>query len=269
MDRLNLEITVDPTLPNVVEGAVSFETGSPTTSLHVYGPNRPLLSFFEDLISGAPMPLLFATHKIAGPHTIVAATLFFCRDLAIHGATPGFVYLVDLAHHVGDTMLAHSPDDMARFLRGLSSFFPEGLSRQEQGQRLTSAMQWVRAYILEGTTPNLGPYSSEYPKTLDTGTNGFVIAEGVASRLSWEQLFREGWLRGFVLEPGAGTHHILAARKSHLVGFDLERAVPILDELETLSGNRPGWKVEGNYLASPPQGTTVEIKYITEVFLRS
>lgn len=261
MNDLNLEIVIDPNLPPVVEGAVTFDTGAQGTGLHVYA---TLLPFFEDLISGAPMPLRFAVHGISGAHTVIAATLFFSRDIALHPATPGLVYLADLAHRMGDPMLAHAPSDVARFFRGLKSLFPARLSKKEQGDRLVTAMQWVRAYVLEGSLPDLGPQSVAV-QVLDVGTNGFVIAEGKASKGAWDTLFRTGHLRGFIIEPPG---HVLAARKSVWATFDLEGAVPILNELENHSGGQAGWKIEGDYLASPPSGTSIPLKYLTEVFLR-
>jgi hypothetical protein len=269
---LQLQVVVDPELPPLVEGAVSFETGSTERRLHVYGPGAvgPLVAFFEDLIVGAPMPLVFATHKVAGPHTVVAATLFFCRELAIHPATPGLVYAVDLAHRFGDAMLAHVDADLARFLRGLHGYFPAGLSKRAQGERLATAMQWVRVYIVEGDLPNLGTRPEEV-RVLDVGTNGFVLAETQTPSVeAWETLYRAGHIRGVVVGPQEGDFRtILCARKSSQVGFDLERIAPVLDELERLSGGEPGWSMVGNYLHSPAQGSAVLLSHILEVLLHT
>lgn len=268
---LQLQVIIDPELPPVVEGAVSFETGSLELGLHVYGPGRvgPLAAFFEDLISGAPMPLTFVMHRISGPHSVVAATLFFCRDVAVLPSTVGLVYVVDLAHRIGDAALAHADTELARFLRGLASYFPRGLSKREQGERLSTAMQWVRAYLTEGSLPNLGP-RAEAVDVLDLGTNGFVLAQGEPTVGSWEALYRSGYLRGAVISPHADGdfRKVLVARKTRQVGFDLERAVPILDELERLSGGTPGWRLQGDYLYSPEDGTTILLKYLVEVLLR-
>jgi len=264
VDSLNLEITLDPSLPCVVEGAVSYDMGAQSTGLHIYGPPSPLVSFFEDLISGTSMPLRFATHRISNPHTVLAATLFFSRDIALHSSLPAMVYLVDLEYRKGEAMLAHAPSDLARFLRGLKSFFPAQLPKREQGERLVTAMQWVRAYVLEGTLPDMGPRQSSV-QLLDVGSNGFVIAEGNTTKDTWDMLFRAGHLKGFVV---SSRGEVIAARKSKAVGFDLEGAAPILDELERHSESKEGWILDGDYLRSPPSGSAITLQHLTEVFLR-
>jgi len=269
---IKLEILIDPKLPPVVPGAVSFETGSETLALHVYGPGRvgPLLAFYEDLISGAPMPLVFATKRVSGPHTVLAATLFFDRYLAIHPATPGVVYSVDAASRLGDTIFGHLEPSLSRFLRGVALYFQPSMSRQEAGQRLATAMGWMRSYLVDGTLPSLGPVIPSI-RVLDTGTNGFVLASSPRpGPEAWESLYRDGYLRGILIgdEESQGLRYVLAARKSFQVGFDLERLTPILNELEQLSGGMPSWSILGNYLASPPDGSTISLQYLVEVFLR-
>jgi hypothetical protein len=267
---LQLQVVIDPDLPPVTEGAVSFETGALETGPLVYGPGRvgPLVAFFEDLVSGLPMPLVFAMHGVSGPHSVVAATLFLRRDLAIHPLTPSLVYAVDLVYRLGDPMLAHVEPDLSRFLRGMKSYFPGGLSKREQGGRLSTAVQWVSSYLTQGSLPNLGP-QPESVGILDVGTNGFVLACGKPSVEGWETLYRNGYLKGAIVSQSDGDYRqVLVARKTFGVGFDLERATTILNELETLSGSLPGWRLQGNYLYSPPDGSTILLTYLTEVLLR-
>lgn len=270
MEPLKLELTIDPKLPPQVEGAISFETGG-EPFLHVYGPGRPgpLACFYEDLASGAPMPLVFATKRVNGPHTVVAAALFLDRELVLQPATPGFVYAVDLAYRMGDGMLAHVDPALAQFLRGLAAFFPKSLSKAEQGKRLATGVQWVREILTKGVFPNIGP-TPRNVRVLDVGSNGFVIASSAkVDPEAWETLFRWGNLRGVLLgEETQGLRPVLAARKTKTVGFDLERLVPILDELEQLAGGEPGWNLDGNYLASPRDGSTILTSHLVEVFLR-
>lgn len=271
MTAIKLEVLIDPKLPPVVPGAVSFETGAERLGLHVYGPGRvgPLLSFYEDLISGAPMPLVFATKRVSGPHTVLAATLFFDRDLAIHPATPGVVYAVDAASRLGDTIFGHLEPSLSRFLRGVESYLPASLSKQEQGQRLATAMGWMRSYLVDGTLPSLGPVIP-HVRVLDTGTNGFVVASSPRpGPEAWESLYRDGYLRGILVgEEAQGLRPTLVARKSLQVGFDLERLVPIFNELEQFSGGMPWWQVRGNYLSPPLDGSTISLQYMIEVLLR-
>ena len=270
MEALKLELTIDPSLPPCVEGAISFETGG-DPGRYVYGRGRPgpLLCFFEDLISGMPMPLIFATKRVSGPHTVIAAALFLDREIAVHPGAPALVYAVDLVHRLGDPMYAHLDPNLAQFLRGLAGFFSSGISKAEQGTRLATAVQWVRDYLATGDLPSIGTWVP-YVRVLDVGTNGFVVATSRrVCREAWESLYRWGHLRGVLVgEEETGLRPILAARKSLSVGFDLERFVPILDELEQLSGGGTGWALDGNYLASPRDGTTILVQHIVDVFLR-
>jgi hypothetical protein len=165
-------------------------------------------------------------------------------------------------------MLAHMDVDLSRFLRGLKSYFPSNLSKRDQGERLSTAVQWVVEYITQGTLPNLGP-QPEAVEVLDVGSNGFVLARGNPSVESWETLCRQGHLKGAIIGATDGDFRkVLVARKSLAVGFDLERAVIILDEMERLSGSHPGWALQGDYLYSPPEGTTILLSYLTEVLVR-
>jgi len=276
MGQLQLEVLIDPELPPRVEEAVSFETGG-QKRLHVYGPptipgihqGGALLTFFEDLIAGAPMPLVFAMRRVTGSHAVTAAALFLDRTLVMCPATVGFVYIVDLVSRMGDSVLGHVEPSLAQFLRGLAAYFPDGLSKMEQGERLSTAIQWVRSYLLEGTLPNIGPVAP-HVRVLDVGTNGFVLAS--TPRIGpegWETLFRWGHLRGILLgDEDKGLRPVLAARKGRQVGYDLERLVPLLDELEQLSGALPGWVVQGNYLSSPPDGSAVLLEHLIQVFLQ-
>lgn len=242
---LRCDVIVDPSLPDKVSGSISFDTGA-DPGLHVYGVTHvgPLMSFYEDLIVGLPMPLTFATHRVNGPHTVVAAALFLDRQLALLASTPGFVYLVDLVCRFGDPMLAHADPQVARFIRGLYSNFPLHLTQQQQGNRLKTAVQWVRDYLLTGELPNLGAHSPEVT-IQDRGSNGFVVAETKGNTvLAWETLFRLGFLKGFVV----GDRQVTAARKNVAVGFDLERLSVTLNQMQGHNGM--AWTLKGDYLGT-------------------
>ena len=135
-----------------------------------------LTRFFEDLICGAPLPLNLATHEIRGPDTILAITLFLNRDLALNPATLGLVYGVDLVHRYGPSMLAHLDPTIAGFLRSFNKFFPETLSKIDRGERIGTAVQWIREYLIDGRIPNIGNPLPEI-RVLNVGTNGFVLAD--------------------------------------------------------------------------------------------
>lgn len=268
--ELRLEVIVDPALPPVVEGAVSFETGASELGLHVYGPPSPLQAFYEDLISGAPMPLVFAAKGVSGPHTALAAALFMDRTLVLHPSTVGFVYLVDLYSRIGDAALAHTDPSVAHFLSGVRSVF-RTTSRDELGRQLSLAVNWFRDHLLEGSVPNLGGTQS-VPDVLDVGSNGFVLAWAKApSRLAWESLFRWGHLKGVLIgDPNKeGFRDVIIARKTVKVGFELERVHVVLNELESLAGNTLKWNLEGNYLCSPFGGSAILIRHVVNVLVRS
>ncbi len=203
-------VRIEPGLPPVVPEALSFETGASRAQaadpdLHVYehhgegfGQADPgaLTSFFEDLILGRPMPLVFATPGINGLDTLVALSLFLHRDMAIAPSMAGFVADVDLVHRRGLALLGHVEEARGRFFRLLSGYISPGLSKRELGERLGTAVAWIRAYVMTGELPDLG---RSWPSVdvLKVGTGGFVLAESAGSLLEgWVALYRQGFLKG-------------------------------------------------------------------------
>jgi len=281
--ELTFQVLVDATHPSVREDVISFETGASRAqtqdpALFAYehhgpefGPGDPgaLTRFYEDLVLGVPLPLTMALREVSRVDTVVAVALFLYRDLPVHPTTPGFVAAVDLIHRRGPSFLGHVGADLARFLQGLEMFFTPSLSKEERGERLGVAAQWIRGYILEGVLPNLGPRAPEV-RVLDVGTNGFVLAESIRPGVeAWSELYRQGHLRGVLLGPLKGESRVVqASKKSERVPFDLFRAAVVLNELETLGGGDPSWKVEGLTLFSPEDGTDLLVSYLLEVFLR-
>lgn len=282
MQELHLNVVVDSTFPAVIPGAVAFETGA--TQAEVEDPSSfayehhgegftssssgALTRFFEDLIRGAPMPLTFATHRIAGIDTVVAAALFLQRDLAIHPGMPGLVIATDLVHRHGPSMLGHVDADLVGLFTVLRDYFPDGISKQEMGDRLSSGVQWVRDFLVGGTTPQVNRVV--VPRIIDIGSDGFVLADSDNPSLeAWVELFRRGHLRGVLLGPDrGGFRSVVAARKSPRVNFDLARAQLFLNELEIASGGNAEWRVEGEFLFGPAQGSLVLPSHMVQVFLR-
>lgn len=281
--ELTFQVLVDPSHPPITEGAVSFETGASKAQTQDpdsfayehhgpdFGPQDPgaLTRFYEDLVLGTPMPLTMALREVSKIDTLVAVALFLHRDLPVHPSTPGLVAAVDLIHRRGPALLGHVGADLARFLQGLEMFFAPRLSKEERGERLGTAAQWVRGFILDGELPNMGPIAPSV-RVLDMGTNGFVLAESERPGVeAWSELYRQGFLRGVVLGPQDGDFRLVqASKKSERVPFDLTRAALLLNELEGLTGGTPSWQVEGLTLFSPPEGTTLLVNYLLEVFLR-
>ena len=275
-------MVIDPTVPSLVKDAISFETGASRTEASepfVYehhgedftsSDSGALTRFHEDLILGTPLPLTFATRSIGGIDTLVAIALFLHRDLAVHPGTPGLVTAVDLIHRRGAPFLGHVEVDFARFLRGLKDYFPPGASKQEVGERIATATQWVRDYVLDGNLPNIGPRVTK-PRVIEVGTNGFVFAEAKKPSVdAWADLYRLGFLRGFIIGPeDRDFRHVVASRKSDRVSFNLQQAEIHLNELERASGGDPSWKVaDGAFLLSPPDGSLILVSHMLGVFLR-
>ncbi len=284
--QLEFNAKIDPTLPAVVPDAISFETGASRKQagdpdLFVYehhgvdfGPADPgaLTSFFEDMILGRPLPLVFATHQVRDLDTIVAMALFFQRTLAIHPAMPGFVACVDLVHRRGPAMLGHIEPNLGRFFLLLRTVFPEkGLSKRELGERIATAIRWITEY-LDGGPPALGiPWPSV--RVLDVGTDGFVVAE-TSGHLpgGWVELYRKGHLRGLLIGPDIeGRRKVLIARKSPTVSFDLSTAAEVFNEMERAMGELPEWRLAGSpstWLWGPERGTLLRVGQMLELLKR-
>lgn len=284
MSALTLAVLVDKDLPPIVEGAISFETGASVEQvrdvrLHAYEhhgvqfrPDAPgaLVRFYEDLLLGRPLPLKFATRSIADFDTLFAIALFLHRDLAVEPSAPSTFATVDTAHRLGFPYIAHLDPDFGRFLSRVRAYFPPGLSKREQGERMATAVGWVSDYIRKGALPHVGG-SYPMPRVLDVGTNGFVLAQGQDPLIdAWASLYREGYLRGVVLGPdrGDGRRRVLAARKSPYMEFDLVRAATHLNDAERAMGELPAWKADSLWLHGPQDGTLLLPTHLMEVLLR-
>jgi hypothetical protein len=280
MEDLQFQVIVDPGQPALIDNTICFETGARSSQV---GPmvyehhgedfsmrsTGALTQFFEDLICGTPLPLTFTTHEVKGPDTILAITLFLNRDLALNPATLGLVYGVDLVHRFGPSMLAHLDPTIAGFLRSFNKFFPDTLSKIDRGERIGTAVQWVREYLIDGRIPNIGSPLPDV-RVLDIGTNGFVLAEtSKPSVEAWETLYRLGHLRGVLIgDPIEDSRHILCSRKSERAWPNLSHCIPFLNDLDTISGGVSGWRMEGDFIHSPTVGTKILVSHLLEVFLR-
>lgn len=280
---LEFRIIIEPRCAPVIDGVLTYEAGASREqasdpALHVYEHHGPefgqadpgaLTSFFEDLILGRPMPLVFCTPAIQDVDTLFAIALFLHRELAITPSMPGLVGQVDLVHRRGLPVLGHVGQDFALFLRLLRAYFPVGLSKIDMGARLGTAVQWIREYALQGTLPATGRPFAE-ARVLQRGTDGLVVAETAGDLLeAWVTLFSNGHLRGLLVGPERdGRRRVLGARKSFFCSFDLALAARLLNEVEAAMGEKPAWKAEGDWLWGPPVGTAILVPHIVEVLLR-
>lgn len=286
---MELNVRIEKGLSQIVPDAISYETGLSKSQLEdpsilAYEHHGPefsasdkgaLPSFYEDLILGRPMPTTLATPKIQDIDTILTIALFLHRDLATHPDTASLVYIVDFVHRLGLPALAHLNDKLARFFSSLRTYFPEkGLSQRETSERVQNAVTWIREYVYNGTLSILAPVPPTGVRILDQGTTGFVVAadEGSGSLYDgWVELYRLGFLRGILMKKATEPrNHVLIARKSLFLPFDLEKAAHILNQMERAMGELPDWKVSGDklWLWGPEDGTLILLQHINEVLVR-
>lgn len=279
---LEFRVIIEPKLEPVLENTLTFETGASREqvadpALYAYehhgvefGQTDPgaLTSFFEDLILGRPMPLTFATRSVKDIDTLFAIALFLHRDLAIAPAMPGLIAQVDLVHRRGLPVLGHVGPDLAAFFRLLRAYIPAGLSKSDMGERLATAVGWIRDCVLHGSFPTPGkPFAAA--RVLDVGSDGFVVAETAGDMLeAWVTLFSRGHLRGLLVSERGARRRVLIARKSHFCAFDIGLAARLLNEMESAMGEKPEWRVEGDWLWGPRAGTTIFVPHLVEVLVR-
>jgi hypothetical protein len=279
---LRLELVLDPTLPPVTPGVVSFETGASFADVadpsnHAYEheglgflPTCPgaLTRLYEDLTYGVALPLVFACHPPRDADAVVAAALFLDRELVMHPAVPGLVAGVDLVHRYGPTMGGQVDEDIYRFVRLVREHVCVPLSRPELGERLRDAIGWVRDYVA-GCPPHLGP-PLPASRVVEVGSGGFVVAESTyPSPEAWVGLYRLGFLRGVLFGPElVGRRRVVVSRKSSHVPFDLAKAEALLNEVERLEGGDPSWRLGAPFLNGPPSGTLLPPARVVEILVR-
>lgn len=231
-----------------------------------------LTTFYTELLLGKALPLKFVIPRISGLDSLLGMALFLNRDNLLQPKTPGLVMLVDLAVKYGPQMLSHADADLTNFLVFLESSVvqeADKLSKTELGERLSSAIGWIRDYLVDDRLPHLGPTQAEV-KVIDVGSNGFVLATtpGDAEE-AWFELFRMGHLRGVILGPDKnGRRDVFACRKSLLVDFDVRRAAFLLTEVEQAFEGSGEWLATDRSVKSPEGGTILSVANMLEVFLR-
>lgn len=269
MPELQYKVVLDSEAPTELKESVGFGEFEAADELSVVYGVEDLIQFHKDLILGRPLPLTFVAKGIQNLGTFVALLLFLQRDLAIHPAVPGFVVAVSLYDSYGVSGLAHVDRDLSRLLKALRSILvvpPKG--SDNQSTTLTNAVSLCRDYLLNGRLPNL-KVEGDPPAVLERGTNGFVVARTTSDLLeSWEELYRQGYLRGVVLRSsGADRWDVLAARKSLFVGFDLIKAASALNDAEVAMGEPVGWSTDGFWLSSPDGGTLLLPSMVLQILL--
>lgn len=270
MEELRLQVVLDKSVESEVEGVVAFGDFQPK------GPN-PLTAiysvdethrFYQDLILGRPLPLVLVTRNLETMGVLLAITLFLHRDLAINPALPGFLSAVNLMDAHGVAGLAHVDRDLASFLKFVRTYLTQTSDKVQVA--LGTAVGFLHAYISEGLKPSLPP-EPEPPRVVDRGTDGFVFATSLHAELllGWEELYRQGFLRGVLMhQEGGDRWHVLAARKSLYLSFDLKKAASLLNDVELALGEPQEWVTDGHWLRGPEEGTLILPSALLQVFLR-
>lgn len=228
--------------------------------------------FFRDLIFGRPFPLTLVTRSLDNLGVLLAVTLFLHRDLAIRPEIPGLFAASNLMDSCGTAGLAHVDRDLSKFLRLIRKLYISAPTKSDQQRALETAVGWLRTYILEGSFPALPP-DSEPPRIVDRGTDGFVFATSfnMDLLLGWEELYRQGALRGVLMHQAAvntDRWHVLAARKSPFLSFDLTKGAALLNEAEAAMDEPREWVTDGLWLRGPLGGTLILPSLLLQVFLR-
>lgn len=272
MDEVQFQVVIDPELGREVAGVAAFgdfQLKADAESGVVY-PSSGLEGFYNDLLLGRPIPLVLASRGIHTVGQLLIVTLFLHRDLALHPRTGSLVAAVDRVDRLRVIGLAHIESDLCRFFKLLSGFLPPKLGRKKQQERLTTAVGWLREYIVEGRFPALPPQPPE-PKILDTGSRNFVVAETQGKGTlddGWVTLFRQGFLWGLLCTPAReGRRRVLGGRKSAWVPLSLGQMVSGLNEAESAMGEPAEWAADEVWLQGPEGGTLLPIEAIVKVFI--
>lgn len=267
MDELRFQVVLDKDVERKVLGVVAFgdfETDDDTLGTAIY---QDVATFFRDLILGRPLSLTFVAKELETFGTILAITLFLHRDLAIHQDTPAFLAATNLADH-GIIGLAHIERDLSAFFKFIRQYLA---SAKNQKQALESVVGWVRDYIQEKRLPP-STQAKDLPRILDVGTDGFVLASYDGPNLleGWEELFRQGHLRGVVIQSCEENRwRVIGARKSGYLSLDLGKAAEAFNEAERAMGEPAEWQVQGNWLLGPPGGTYLTVAALLKVMVRA
>jgi hypothetical protein len=271
---VELYVAIDPQLPRELKEPVvawgDFVSSHPGVVIYEAEGVSQLSRLYVDLICGRPMPVQFVTRSLDDIAVVVAIALFMDRHLVLNPKVGGLVSAVEMVGALGAAGLAHVDRDLGRLFTFIEVylFSEDKPAKKVMEQKLSSALQWVREYVLEDKLPSM-PFEHSDPKVLDIGTNGFVLAEveGTASMiLGVVELFRQGHLRG-VLFRGSS---VLGFRKSLHLKIDFEEALGRLNKAEAVLGQTGEWRIipGGLYLESPPGGTAIPREVLISALLR-
>jgi hypothetical protein len=267
-EELQFRVTVDPKLgPKVLSDTVAF--GENFIGQYCY---RDVFDeLFLDLAFGKPLPLSLVMRTV-DVEAAVAIALFLHRDLAIHPRMPGLLAAVRL-NRLGAAGRAHIDCDLSRFFQHLESY----LSGNPPIERILGIVDgWIWDYVHNERLPQLTPDKGIL--LIDKiGTNGFVVAtfgdyasiRSSWENLVWEQLFRDGYLRGIVTGHVSddGKRSVSIARKSQWAQLDLVKAQAAFESAERAAGGQGTWN-HTTPLRLSCAGTLIPPDALVEVLIR-
>ena len=265
MQEPQFQVVFDPKAERNLSGVVAFGDFEVTEGV-VY-PDNGLGQFYDDLIRGRALPTVLVLRELT-VSLLVGTTLFVHRPLALRPEMLSLVAACNIVGRLGLVGLAHIDRDLARFFKLLVSFLPADLSRIERQRRLETAVEWIREYVERSKLPALLA-EPPAPRVLDTGSGGFVLAEGVALEDGWVDLWRQGHLWGVLMTPDQnGRRGVLVARKSAFCPMDCRRAAEVFNEAERAMGQPEGWKGDDLWVWGPDEGTVLLPTMIVDVVIR-
>jgi hypothetical protein len=270
VEELKLQVVFDKHLGPLVEGVVAFGDFKPkdTNPLTAIYSVDEAHKFYLDLILGRPLPLVLVLRDVETLGVLLSVALFLHRDLALSPTLPGLLAAVNLVDTFDVRGAAHLDRDLSKFLKFLRAYLIN--TKDKVQDVLATAVGFLRSYLLEGRMPALPP-EPEPPRPVNWGTDGFVFATSTHPNLltGWEELYRGGFLRGVLMHQAGGDRwHVLAARKSPYLSFDLSKAASLLNEAEAAMGEPQEWKATDHWLQGPEMGTLIAPSVLLQVFLR-
>jgi hypothetical protein len=276
VEQVQLEFSVVPDHPRALTEPVvalgDFESQHAGAVVYDGKQASAVSALWGDLILGRPLATRLVLRQVEDIEHLVCLALFMDRELALDHKVPALISSVELVKALNAAGLAHVEPDLARFLVFLDRHvFGSKANRKELSKRLQQALTWIREYVLEGRLPSM-PRPPDPPKILDTGTNGFVLAEAPLGRFfeALVDVYRLGHLRGVLFGPEKeGARGALAFKKSRFLQFDLEKACAKLNKLEASAGEPATWEIDGpRRLYLKNEATRMPPELITQVFLR-
>lgn len=145
--------------------------------------------------------------------------------------------------------MSHLPDGLARFLSALRTHVPIDIHTEQDSNRLSEAIGWIRHYLTTQTIPITLQTPIPVPKVLWSTQYGTVMAETSGSLWDgWVELWRDRYLMGvlFSFPDPAGYRRAVIARKSEYQSWNAPKLLKLLNRFEQLTNNPNRWEPNGH-----------------------